>query len=246
LEIIDSVWNDPAIAPSLFGTEDASCRVMSSFRAAPTGPEVPAIAAMELSVEPLAFPKPAGGWSDCAQSLDEWNEAYRRVEAYFSALRVDNKLLLSSLVFKILGKVSERAAKEPGRLPVELAAEETDRLLVQWFRRVLDGSEVEPVDRLSARGRLALLMVQSDVPWQQLFLSEDTIPESVVDAMKTAYLRADPDFRFVEMRPRAIDLGIVGVANRTFESMGVWKTLVQWLLWIGFGLGLSAIFYFTR
>ncbi|MEQ1840823.1 MAG: hypothetical protein ABL994_10465, partial [Verrucomicrobiales bacterium] len=179
-------------------------------------------------------------------SLEQWNEAYRRVEAYFSALQVDNKLLLSSLVFKILGKVSERAGSEPDRLPVELAAEETDRLLVQWFRRVLDGSEVEPVDRLSARGRLALLMVQSDVPWQQLFLNDEPVPESVVAAIKTAYLRADPDFRFVEMRPRPIDLGIVAVANRTFESMGIWKTAVQWLLWIGFGLVLAAVFYFTR
>lgn len=201
---------------------------------------------MELSVEPLVFPSPTGTWSDCAESLEQWNEAYRRVEAYFSALRVDNKLLLSSLVFKILGKVSERAGSEPDRLPVELAAEETDRLLVQWFRRVLDGSEVEPVDRLSARGRLALLMVQSDVPWQQLFLNDEPVPESVVAAIKTAYLRADPDFRFVEMRPRPIDLGIVGVANRTFESMGIWKTTVQWLLWIGFGLVLAAVFYFTR
>jgi hypothetical protein len=64
--------------------------------------------------------------------------------------------------------------------------------------------------------------------------------------MKQAYLHADPDFRFVEMRPRPIDLGIVDVANRTFESMGTWKTAVQWLLWLGFGTVLAAIFYVTR
>ncbi len=201
---------------------------------------------LELAVEPLSFTPPSGNWADCAESLEEWNEAYRRVEAYFSALRVDNKLLLSSLVFKILGLVSERAGNEPGRLPVELAAEETDRLLVKWFRRVLEDSEVEPIDRLSARGRLALLFVETSVSWQQLFLTDDPIPEEVVKAMRTAYLRADPDFRFVEMRPRPIDLGIVGVANRTFESMGVWKTAVQWLLWIGFSLILGGLFYLTR
>ncbi len=201
---------------------------------------------MELSIEPLMFPTPAGGWKDRSQSLEEWNEAYRRVEAYFSALRVENKLLLSSLVFKILGKVSERAASEPDRPPVELAAEETDRLLVQWFRRALDCTEAEPVDRLSARGRLALLMVQSEIPWQQLFLSDEPIPDAMARAMKTAYLRADPDFRFVEMRPRPIDLGIVDVANRTLESMGTWKTAAQWLLWLGFGAVLAAIFHFTR
>jgi len=48
------------------------------------------------------------------------------------------------------------------------------------------------------------------------------------------------------MRPRPIDLGIVDVANRTFESMGTWKTAVQWLLWLGFGTVLAAIFYVTR
>lgn len=239
------MWNDPAIAPPDTARKTHPAEETSPLRLAPV-PFPAAPATMELSVEPLVFPTPAGGWEDCSRALEEWNEAYRRVEAYFSALRVENKLLLSSLVFKILGKVSERSAAEPGRLPVELAAEETDRLLVQWFRRVLDGSEVEPVDRLSARGRLALLMVQSEIPWQQLFLGDDPIPDSVAAAMKTAYLRADPDFRFVEMRPRPIDLGIVGVANRTFESMGVWRTAAQWLLWLGFGAILGAVFYFTR
>lgn len=204
------------------------------------------LAPTELCVDALVVPTGVESWRECAESLEQWNEAYRRVEAYFSALRVENKLLLSSLVFKILGRASDRAAVEPARLPVELAAEETDRLLVNWFRRVLDGSEVEPLDRLSARGRLALLLVQSDVAWQHYFLNDEPLPEPVMKAMKTAYLRADPDFRFVEMRPRPIDLGIVDVANRTFESMGVWKTAAQWLLWTGFGLFLGAIFYFTR
>jgi len=70
--------------------------------------------------------------------------------------------------------------------------------------------------------------------------------EDLAAAMKQAYLHADPDFRFVEMRPRPIDLGIVDVANRTFESMGTWKTAVQWMLWLGFGTVLAAIFYLTR
>lgn len=219
---------------------------MSSNRIASDPANADAPVFMELSVDSLVLPSSLGDWRECARSLEEWNEAYRRVEAYFSALHVDNKLLLSSLVFKILGKASDRSVAEPDRVPVELAAEETDRLLVQWFRRVLDSSEIEPVDRLSARGRLALLMVQSEIPWQQLFLSEEAIPESVVEAMKTAYLRADPDFRFVEMRPRPIDLGIVDVASRTLESMGAWKTAAQWLLWLGFGGLLAGIFYLTR
>lgn len=201
---------------------------------------------MELSVEPLTFPFAIEDWANCSDSLREWDEAYRRVEAYFSALHVDNKLLLSSLVLKILGRASERAEEETDRRPVELAAEETDRHLVEWFRRVLGESDVEPDDRLSARGRLALLQVESDVPWQQLFLTDEPVPAEVAEAMKTAYLKADPDFRFVEMRPRPIDLGIVDVANRTIESMGTSRTAVQWILWTAFGIILALVFFLTR
>lgn len=201
---------------------------------------------MELSVEPLTFPFAIDDWANCADSLREWDEAYRRVEAYFSALHVDNKLLLSSLVLKILGRASERAETEPDRRPVELAAEETDRHLVEWFRRVLGEEGIEKDDRLSARGRLALLQVESDVPWQQLFLTDEPVPDDVAEAMRTAYLHADPDFRFVKMRPRPIDLGIVDVANRTIEGMGPSRAALPWILWTIFGIILATIFFLTR
>jgi len=201
---------------------------------------------MELSVEPLNIPFLPEDWASCQQSLEDWNEAYRRVESYFSALRVENKLLLSSLVLKILGMANERLLKEPNRPPVELAAEETDRLIVEWFRKTLAEPDAEPDDRLSSRGRLALMLVESEVPWQHLFLSDAVIPEEHITAMRNAYLHADPDFRFVEMRPRPIDLGIVDVASRTMESMGKWRTLALWSMWTGFAGLLFLIFFLTR
>lgn len=199
-------------------------------------------------MEPL-IPEGLGkeNWSDTHLSLEQWDEAYRRVESYFLALRIDNKLLLSSLVLKILGRASERLEKEPEREPVELAAEETDRYLVEWFRKVLGDEEVEQgADRLSARGRLSLLLVESDVPWQQLFLSDGPVPEDFVEAMRSAYLHADPDFSFVRMQPKPIDLGIVEVASRALGSMERIPTVVQWVLWLLFGSGLAALFFLTR
>lgn len=202
---------------------------------------------MVISVEPLSPDTiSSGNWVECQDSLEQWNEAYRRVEAYFLALHVDNKLLLSSLVLKILGRANLRHEKEPDRLPVELAAEETDRIFVSWFSEILGEETPERVDRISARGRLALLLVSPDVPWQQLFLSEEPVPERYAEAIRTAYLHAAPDFSFVEMRPGPIDLGIVHVANRTFESMGRYRTAAQWLLWIGFGALLAFLFFSTR
>lgn len=202
---------------------------------------------MVISVEPLSPAATSSeNWLENRESLEQWNEAYRRVEAYFLALHVNNKLLLSSLVLKILGRANLRHEQETHRLPVEIAAEETDKLIVSWFRDVLGDEAPEPLDRISARGRLALLLVESRVPWQQLFLSEEPVPEQFKEAIREAYLRADPDFSFVEMRPRPIDLGIVHAANRTLESMGRFRTAVQWALWIAFGALLSLIFFLTR
>ena len=178
--------------------------------------------------------------------LEKWNEAYRRVESYFSSLRVENKLLLSSLVLKILGKAGERYVNEPDRSPLELAAEETDRLIVEWFRKILSNPGDEPDDRLSARGRLALMLVESKVPWQPLFLSDARLPQEFITAFRDAYLHADPNFRFTTMRPRPIDLGIVDVATRTMESMGKWRTLFSWTMWVGFTGLLILIFFLTR
>lgn len=185
-------------------------------------------------------------WASSTASLEEWNEAYRRVEAYFSALRVSNKLLLSTLVLKILDLAYQRHQSEPTRRPLELAAEEADRMLVGWFRKVLDVEGMEVTDRLSAQGRLSLLLMSRDVPWQELFLTDQPIPEEYVGAFKNAYLVANPDFSFVGMQPRPIDLGVVDVANRAFDQMGTWSAVAQWGLWLGFAAILALIFFLTR
>ncbi|MDF1753265.1 MAG: hypothetical protein P1U89_10855 [Verrucomicrobiales bacterium] len=201
---------------------------------------------MELSVEPLTVPDITDQSVASEHSLNDWNEAYTRVEAYLSSLGVTNKLLLSSLVLKVLGIANDRLENEPDRPAVELAAEEIDRLMVEWFRAVLDEPDAEPEDRLSARGRLALMSVQSRYPWQQFFLSGTPLPENFSEAMRKAYLYADPDFRFVEMRPRPIDLGIVNTATRTLEKMSQWRTATWWIFWASLGLMLLFLFIATH
>ncbi|MEM7696872.1 MAG: hypothetical protein AAF236_00520 [Verrucomicrobiota bacterium] len=202
---------------------------------------------MDLSVESLIpVPSDQEAFADCSESLHQWDEAYRRVEGYFLALGIDNKLLLSSLVLKILGRASDQHDQDPARDPITLAAAEADRYLVSWFRRVLGEEGAEPEDRLSARGRLALLLVQHEVPWQQLFISDEPVPETYRIALQRAYLQADPEFSFLEMQPRPIDLGIVDAANRAFEKMGRFRSLVQWALWLGGAIGFATLFYLTR
>ena len=69
--------------------------------------------------------------------LEEWNAAYAKVESYFHALRVRNKALLGQLVLRVLERAMRRAPHEPERSATQLAAEEMDRLVTEWFAEVL-------------------------------------------------------------------------------------------------------------
>src|SRR5690242_14338194 len=100
--------------------------------------------------------------------LEEWNAAYGKVESYFHALRIRNKALLGQLVLRVLERAMHRAPKEPNLSATQLAAEEMDRVVTEWFSEVL---QVPMADRtLSTRGRLALLLADMPGKWQEQFL----------------------------------------------------------------------------
>src|SRR3984885_13980145 len=61
--------------------------------------------------------------------LDEWNAAYSKVESYFHALRVRNRVLLGRLVALVLERAMQRSARETERSATELAVEEMDHLV---------------------------------------------------------------------------------------------------------------------
>src|SRR5687767_13610655 len=94
--------------------------------------------------------------------LEEWNAAYAKVESYFHALRVRNKVLLGRLVIHVLKRAMRRAPQENERSVTEIAAEEMDQVVTEWFAQVLQESPVGTDHMLSTRGRLALLLV--DMP----------------------------------------------------------------------------------
>src|SRR5690606_9578492 len=96
-----------------------------SGRGAPLPSAVPgraALGAMVLPMDTLRFITPR------SERFVDWTEAYVRVESYFCALRIQNKLLLSQLVAKVLQRTAERLAEEPGESPAALAVAEADRL----------------------------------------------------------------------------------------------------------------------
>jgi hypothetical protein len=172
--------------------------------------------------------------------LDEWNAAYSKVESYFHALRVRNKVLLGQLVALVLERAMERAGREPQRPATELAVEEMDRLVNEWFAEVLQAPPAG-AEMLSTRGRLALLLADMPGRWQDQFLRSGPWPNDFVVAMRENYLRAGPDFQLVKMTPRPLDLGPITTLTH-FSHLPFVKMTATWLL---FGLLLVVCFNLT-
>ena len=174
--------------------------------------------------------------------LEEWNAAYVKVENYFHALRVRNKALLGQLVLRVLERAMRRAPAEPGRSATELAAEEMDRLVIDWFAAVLQESPANADQMLTARGRLALLLADMPGKWQEQFLRPGPWPQEFVGAMRETYFRAGPDFQLSKMAPRSLDLG----PSTTLTNLGRLPYFKMTLVWMLFALLLVVVFILTH
>ena len=175
---------------------------------------------------------PTLGWTEspgrlAGRPLEEWNAAYGKVESYFNALRVGNKVLLGQLVLLVIERSMRRAQVTPERSTSELAAEEMDHVVTEWFAAVLQEPPTNRDQMLSTRGRLALLLADMPGKWQDQFLRPGPWPEEFVKAMREAYLRAGPDFQLSQMAPRPLDLGPIATLNsitkvRYSKMIGIW------------------------
>jgi hypothetical protein len=174
--------------------------------------------------------------------LTEWNAAYEKVESYFHALGVRNKLLLGQLVSRVLDRAMRRATAEADRPPMELAAEEMDRVVTDWFAEVLDAPPEQSDPLLSTRGRMSLLLADMPGRWQDQFLKPPPWPEEFVGAMRASYLRAGPDLQLSQMDPRPIDLGPM----TTLASLGQIRWVRMLFAWLLFAAVLVIIFNMTR
>jgi hypothetical protein len=176
------------------------------------------------------------------RSLEEWNAAYVKVENYFHALRIRNKPLLGQLTLRVLERAQKRAPSEPGRSATEIAAEEMDRIVTEWFAEVLQTSPVGSEQTLSTRGRLALLLADMPGRWQEQFLRPGPWPPEFVEAMRESFFRAGPDFQLAKMTPRPLDLGPI----TTLTNLGRMPYVRLALVWSGYALALVAVFWLTH
>lgn len=178
--------------------------------------------------DPAVAPSTDPAWE---VGLDGWDEAYARVEAYFSALRIRNKLLLSRLVYRVL-KNAASMQRQSGGEPQVLAMQSAAKLVAEWFERVL---EVKlPEERIAGRGRLALLLADMPGRWERYFLAEPPWPEEFVEKMRRSYLNAGPKFQARTMTPRPIEISaIVTGASETWESLNrtpIIRAMISWTL----------------
>ena len=174
--------------------------------------------------------------------LEEWNAAYEKVENYFHAMRMRNKVLLGQLVLRVLNRAMRRAPAEPNRSATQLAAEEMDRLVIEWFAAVLQEAPANADQMLSTRGRLALLLADMPGRWQEQFLRPGPWPKEFVEAMRESFFRAGPDFQLSKMAPRPLDLGPI----TTLTNFGKLPYVRMALAWAAFGLLLVAVFWLTH
>jgi hypothetical protein len=165
--------------------------------------------------------------------LEEWNGAYARVESYFHALRVRNKVLLGQVVIQVLDRAMRRAPNEPTRAAAELAAEEMDHVVTEWFAAVLQEPPTGTDHMLSTRGRLALLLADMPGQWQDQFLRPAPWPEEFVAAMRMTYLQAGPDFQLSRMTPRPMHFGPI-TALSNFRRFPYLRMALLWAALAGF------------
>ena len=174
--------------------------------------------------------------------LEEWNAAYAKVENYFHALRVRNKALMGQLVLRVLERAQRRAPVELKRSATQIAAEEMDRLVTEWFAEVLQSPLTKADQTLSTRGRLALLLADMPGKWQDQFLRPGPWPKEFVSAMRENFLRAGPDFQVSKMTPRPLDLGPM----TTITNLGKIPYFGMIFVWTVFALLLILIFIVTH
>lgn len=178
--------------------------------------------------------------------MEAWNAAYVRTEDYLRAHRIHNRLHQSRLIQAVLERAARRHAENPALDPTTLAAEETERMMDEWFAVVLDARDL-PHNRIAIEGRVALLLSDGPQNWPYAFLDSRTIPEDFAKAMRASSIEAGPDMAVSSMVPREIDLGtITEVAGETLERIEKWPLLRLAFLWLFFLGALFAIFYVTR
>jgi hypothetical protein len=179
-----------------------------------------------------------------ARTDPAWNEAHERVESYLRAHRIVQPIALSELTNVIVAAAWRQAAVEPAEAPVTLALREADRVITDWFARVLALGAAHS-RRLGVRGRLALALADAPGRWPDAFLAPVPPPRELCDSMRAAFLRTGPPPQLYKMAQQTISLGRVArLLDLGWEASRRWAVL-RWTLQLAFGATVVALLFFA-
>jgi hypothetical protein len=148
----------------------------------------------------------------------------------------------------ILRRVSHRwQGQTPPEPLATLVIEETNRLLNEWFTRIMDLPAGTDTNFTAADGRVALFLCDGPLRWPYAFMATQQIPEELKTAMRSSLMRAGPELQISNMVPRPIDLGMIPAfaddAMDTLNRMPVIKAFIGWLIFLTI---LTYLFWMTR
>ncbi|WP_221030597.1 hypothetical protein [Actomonas aquatica] len=176
-----------------------------------------------------AAPTPAPVSVPPARSVDDWEEAFARVESYLRAHRLERRSRLTELTAVLVGRAQRCIC--PHETPVAAAMQVADHHINDWIERVV-GSSASESDLARGRARLALEIADVPERWPDAFLDSGPIPEDLQQAMRAAYLSAGPELKFSNMAPRPIDLGpVANLAGQTWDKVRRAPRLRTLLYW---------------
>ena len=165
-------------------------------------------------------------------TAEEWNAAYYRLEDYFRAHRVTNKVHQSQLILDLLQRAAARHALAPTEAsPTRLALEEAYAEMDRWFQPLVSNPELPP-HRASIMGRVSMQILDAPSRWPYAFLApEREIPADFRMALKMSSVQSGPDLAVSRMVPRPLD---VGPASESMEES--WERLGHFSLALLVGL----------
>lgn len=176
---------------------------------------------------------------------ESYDDAYTKVERYLISLRIENRRILSKLVYEILEKTSKIHQADSTKDITTLAMEETHRLTSEWCEKVL-GLKSNPGRGIPLKGRVAMLLSNMPSKWAKYFLSDEELPKELVSAMKETYLSAGPEFQQARMTHRALDFNPAASIIAETYKLANRSPFFKWAIYIAILAVFILLFFATR
>lgn len=177
---------------------------------------------------------------------ESYDDAYTKVERYLISLRIENRRILSKLVYVILEKTAKDHQADPTQDITTLAMEETNRLTSEWCEKVLGIKDSPERIGIPIKGRVAMLLSNVPSKWAKYFLSDEELPKELVRAMREAYISAGPEFQKSRMTHRALVFNPASLILAETYRLANRNPLVKWGIYSTIIFIFILLFFFTR